>query len=104
MVPREKFRGGGEQKLERLVDVDDRGALMLQNKPDVASRDVDARRAYYRALARAAADGNEVLGLEDPERLPQRWSRHAKRLAQFALDREVVALLQFTSNDAAPDF
>ena len=102
---REQLRRGREQKLERLVDVDDRGALMLQDKPDVASRDLDARRAHHRALAcvpRRMEMRSSASRIRNASRNVGRGN--VERLAQLALDGEVVALLQFTSDDAAPDF
>ena len=51
------------------------------------------------AAQRAAHDGDEPFGLEDPERLAERGSRHAEALDQVGLVAQRVALGQLATDD-----
>ena len=54
---------------------------------------------HHHAALDAADNRDQTLGLEDAERFPQRWSRHAEALDQFRLVTEGVPLVQFAEND-----
>ena len=85
----------------RLVDVVDRGALDLQQQPDVARGHRQVRRHHLGPAARAAAHVDERLGLQDPERLAQRRPGHPVLLHQLDLGRQRLTRPQLAAHDLA---
>ena len=87
------------EEAPRLEDVGQRHVARLEHERRGARRHPLVGLVHDDAAAHAAHDGDEALGLEDPQRLAQRRARHAEPLDEVGLVAERVAFRQLAGDD-----
>ena len=87
------------EEASRFEDVGELDVARLEHECRRARRHSFVGGVHDDAAAHAAHDRDEAFGLEDPQRLAQRWSRDAEALHQVGFVPERVAFRQLARDD-----
>ena len=85
---------------QRRREIVERDLTSLQDEPERASGVPRSGRVDLRAPDVAPPDGDEALALQDPERLPERWTRDLEFTDELILLREHAPVGQRSGDDA----